>query len=258
VTALIDGKKVLGPQKQIREVQNAVKLYEEIESFDPTKEDDLFRAHKQLMQGLTAPVGQYHITGVGVFKGSNVSHVAPPAKQVPHLMKQLFTFLNDKEISWLLKACIFHYELEFIHPFMDGNGRMGRLWQQLLLMKHSPIFEFVSVETLIHKKQNLYYKTLERCDKAGNSTEFIEFSLEIILVTLEEFKKEFKPQKPKIEDRIQIALEHFGKKSFTRKEYIQLHRGLSTATASRDLADAVKKKLLIKIGDKIKATYKSR
>ena len=139
---------------------------------------------------------------------------------------------------------------------MDGNGRMGRLWQQLLLMKHSSIFEFISVESLIHKKQNQYYKILENCDKARNSTEFIEFSLEVILKTLEQFKKDYQPQKLKIIDRIALTLEHFSKKTFTRKEYMQLHKGLSTATASRDLANAVKNKQLVRSGDKAQAIYR--
>lgn len=186
-----------------------------------------------------------------------MSHIAPPAKQIHNLMKDLFLFLNkDKETHPLIKACVFHYELEFIHPFEDGNGRMGRLWQQLLLTRHSPAFEFIAVETLIHKQQKRYYKTLEKCDKAGDSTAFIEFSLELILSSLEDFRLEYRPTKPTNSDRIAHALEHFKDAFFTRKEYMQIHRDLSTASASRDLAQAIKDGKLRKFGDKAQATYK--
>jgi len=171
VTALLDGKKVVGPKKYIQEVQNAISVYEQIQLYDPFKEKDILQAHKELMRDLLTKTGQYRTSGVGVFKGAKLSHLAPPAKQLSQLMEQLFAFLkNDREDSLLIKACVFHYELEFIHPFEDGNGRMGRLWQQLILMKHSPLFEFVSVETLIHHRQKQYYKVLETCDKAGAST----------------------------------------------------------------------------------------
>ena len=122
----MNGKKVPGPKKQIQEVQNAIGLYDKISNFHPLKKIDLLKAHKELMHGLTAPTGQYRASGVGIFKGSKVSHIAPPAKQIPNLMKQLFQFINsNKEISWLTKACIFHYELEFIHSSIHLWMEMG-------------------------------------------------------------------------------------------------------------------------------------
>jgi Fic family protein len=208
------------------------------------------------MKDLIKDVGRYRMTQVGVFKGIKVSHIAPSAKQVPQLMRNLFDFLKkDLETLWIIKACVFHYELEFIHPFTDGNGRMGRLWQQLILMKQSPIFEYISTETLVHKRQKEYYQILEKCDRFGDSTLFIEFSLENILKSLDDFTKVYQPAKPKILDRIEHALEFFGSKSFTRKDYLSLHKGLSTATASRDLAQAVKDKQLKKSGDKAQSVY---
>lgn len=256
ITALVDGKRVLGPERQIREVQNAISLYEKLATFDPLKEKDFLKAHKQLLQGLISSAGQYRSTSVGVFKGRKISHIAPPARQVPGLMHRLFDFLKNKgQVSFLIKACVFHYELEFIHPFLDGNGRMGRLWQQLILMRHSPIFEFISVETLIHKRQTQYYNALEKSDKAGDSTAFIEFSLEVIQKSLVEFQSALQPARPKTSDRIAMAHERFGQTSFSRKDYLQLHKGLSTATASRDLAKAVEDKTLIRKGDKAKAKY---
>lgn len=257
ITALLENKRVLGPKNQILEVMNALELYDHLAEFDPIKEKDLLKAHGILLQGLVKNAGKYRSGNVGVYKGTKVSHMAPPAKQVSKLMGDLFSFLGkDKETHGIIKACVFHYELEFIHPFEDGNGRMGRLWQQLLLMKHSPLFEFVTVETLIHKKQSKYFKTLEQCDLVGDSTAFIEFSLELILKSLKDFLIEFRPSKPKELDRMELALEHFGDSEFSRQDYLQLHMGLSTATASRDLAGAVKDRRLVKIGNKALTVYK--
>lgn len=257
ITALIENKRVLGPQIQITEVKNAIQLYEDLNQFDPRKEKDLLKAHGLLLKDLVKGAGKYRSGAVGIFKGGKVSHMAPPAKQVLKLMKDLFVFLNqDTETPWLIKACVFHYELEFIHPFEDGNGRMGRLWQQLLLMKQSPIFEFNSVETLIHEKQSQYYKILEQCDRAGDSTMFVEFSLDLILKSLETFEKSYRPQKEKADDRIAAALDYFGHNQFTRKDYIRLNKGVSMATASRDLAKAVQDGLLKKEGDKALSVYK--
>lgn len=259
ITALLENKRVIGPKKQILEVENALRLYEKLAEFDPLKENDLLRAHKILMTDLISIAGRYRTQQVGVLKGTHISHVAPPAKQISTLMAQLFTFLKkDAETPWLIKACIFHYELEFIHPFADGNGRIGRLWQQLILMKHSPIFEYVSTESIIHSKQKEYYNVLEKSDRSGESTVFIEFSLQAILDTLKDFSLEFKPQKPTGDDRISAAIEVFRRKPFSRKDYLNIHKGLSSATASRDLQAAVQQGLLTKTGDKALTRYRCK
>ncbi|WP_415062013.1 Fic family protein [Bdellovibrio sp.] len=259
MTAILENKRVIGPKKQIIEVKNALKLYDSLEQYNPLKEKDLLAAHKALMSDLAKDAGRFRTTSVGIFKGTTVSHVAPSPKQVPHLMGKLFDFLTkDKNTPWLIKACVFHYELEFIHPFSDGNGRMGRLWQQLLLMKQSPIFEYLSTETLIHQRQREYYKILEQCDRAGDSTLFIEFSLENILKSLEEFKASYRPSKPNISNRIEYAMAHFNGKTFSRKDYLEIHKSISTATASRDLAQAVKDGSLKKMGEKAQAVYSSK
>lgn len=258
ITAILENKRVIGPKNQIIEVQNALALYEDLKTYNPTKEKDLLTAHKVLMKNLIPNAGKYRSTPVGILKGTKVSHIAPQASQVPRLMGKLFEFLNkDKETPWMIKACVFHYELEFIHPFADGNGRMGRLWQQILLMKQSPVFEYISAESIIHKKQKEYYEILEKCDKYGDSTDFIEFSLQNILKSLESYAVTYQPTKPKISDRIKQAIEHFGNKSFSRKDYLNFHKGLSTATASRDLQQAVESGLLTRIGDKSQAVYKN-
>ena len=256
VTALLENKRVSGPKKQIQEVVNALELYDQIALLDPLNEKDLLKAHSILMKDLIERPGKYRQTNVGIIKGKTVGHVAPQAKMVPELMKSLFAFLKgNKELPMLIKACIFHYELEFIHPFEDGNGRMGRLWQQSILMKHSGILEYVSVETLIHKRQKDYYKTLEACDKAGSSTQFIEFCLELTLEALQSLQNIYRPQKITGSERVSAAIASLGD-GFSRKDYLEFHKDISTATGSRDLADAVEEGVLKRIGDKALAVYK--
>lgn len=259
INTLLDGKSVIGPKKQILEVKNALVLYDQVSKLNPLSENDLLKAHKILMNGLIQSPGQYRHTAVGILKGGEVVRMAPSYKQVPTLMSNLFTYVSkDKTTLALIKACIFHYELEFIHPFQDGNGRMGRLWQQLILMKASPVFEYLPVESLIHKNQKQYYNALEVSDKQGESTTFIEFSLEIILKTLRDNLSGLFSQRPKDHDRIQSAIEHFQDKSFSRKDYMEINKGISTATASRDLALAVQENLLKISGTKSKAIYKAK
>lgn len=241
VSSILEGKRVIGPRKEITEVKNALKLYDQIARLDPKKEKDFLNAHAILMSGLITKPGRYRQGAVGIFKNGKVSRMAPPAKQVPQLMKDLFSFLKrDKSTLPLIKACIFHYELEFIHPFEDGNGRMGRLWQQAILMNSYPLFEHLPIESLIHKNQKKYYAALEKSDIQGESTAFIEFSLEMIKLSLATFGEDLISGKPSPQDRIDAARVHFGRKEFRRKDYLKFHKGLSTATASRDLAEAVK------------------
>lgn len=257
ITALIEKKRVVGPSKQVQEVLNALDLYEKKSNLNPLIEKDLLKSHKILMNGLVPSAGKYRSGNVGILKGKKIGHVAPQAKFIPKLMNDLFSYIKtEKEISFLLKACIFHYELEFIHPFEDGNGRMGRLWQQLLLMKHADIFEYLSIETLIHQEQKRYYKVLEECDRAGDCTTFIEFSLELILKSLENFKQVYRPTKILGEDRLLLAREHFKTNSFSRKDYLSIFTDISTATASRDLQKGVEEKSLQKTGDKALAIYR--
>src|SRR3989338_8030776 len=170
ITDLLAGKRVLGPEQDIVEVKNALQVYDSLLDFNPMNSEDLLKAHKTLMQSLILENGSWRSTDVGILKSCKVSHVAPPSRRVPGLMQDLFAYINTADIPWILKACIFHYELEFIHPFQDGNGRMGRLWQQLLLMKEDPIFRYVPVEVLVKEHQNDYYRVLGESDAAGEST----------------------------------------------------------------------------------------
>lgn len=255
ISTVLEGKRVLAPKKQIIEVKNALDLYDHLSELNPNNEQDLLKSHKILLNQLIDKPGQYRTKAVGIYKGKFLSKMAPPHKHVPFLMKNLFDFLReDQNTHSLIKACIFHYELEFIHPFEDGNGRMGRLWQQLLLMKTANIFEYIPIESLIHQNQKLYYQALEKSDYEGNSTQFIEFSLEMILKTLQDYSYQF-IKKPTIQNRIDFAIEYFGHLFFTRKDYLNLHKGISTATASRDLAKAVSEKKLLVNGVKASAKY---
>jgi len=257
VTALFEGKRVLGPARDILEAKNALNIYQHLKKLNPFNIKDFLLSHSLLMQNLIEENGKWRAKGVGIFKGTELSHIAPPAKRVPELMESLFAFLKkDLTLTWLIKACIFHYEMEFIHPFSDGNGRMGRLWQQLLLMKEDPVFEYIPVEVLIKENQESYYKTLSQSDKLRSSTPFIEFSLQIILEALEEYIKKVTPLAQDAETRLRYAETKLADKWFSRKEYIELHKNLSTATASRDLLKGVKLNILKKTGDKNKTMYK--
>lgn len=254
VTAIIENKRVLGPVKDIKEVNNAIEVYNRIESLKPNSEKSFLSAHKTLMQGLVPHPGQYRKSGVGIVKGNQVAHLAPPAKNVPFLMKNLFLYLKDSEDHVLIKSCVFHYEMEFIHPFTDGNGRMGRLWQTLLLLKAFPVFDFLPFETIISKNQKAYYKALANSDKQGESTLFIEFMLTSINHALDELLKE-RTGPLTSDDRMHIFLST-DVQEFSRKDYLQYFKFISTATASRDLNKAVAEKKILKTGDKNKTLYK--
>jgi len=186
ITAIIEGKRVLGPPNEIQEVKNAVQAYELLLNLNPYKQNDLLKAHQLMMNDLVKHSGKYRKGGVGIFDGKGVVHVAPPADRVPFLMNDLFDWLKSTDVHPLIKSCVFHYEFEFIHPFEDGNGRMGRLWQTVILTEWKPIFAWLPIETLIKENQKLYYKALGISDSNADSTEFIEFMLSIILKTIKE------------------------------------------------------------------------
>ena len=253
ITALIENKKVLGPVKDINEVINAISVYNHLGDFNHTSEKSFLKAHKLLMKGLVADPGSYRKQAVGIARGSKLEHMAPPHENLPFLMKDLFSYIRDSAEITLIKSCVFHYELEFIHPFIDGNGRMGRLWQTLILMNEYPLFEFLPLETLISQNQTEYYQRLGQSDKLGSSTPFIEFMLGIIDQALEQLLGGFKHTMSQ-KDR----LEYFHSKSeskFTRKDYLLTFKNISSATASRDLAKGVALKKFNKHGAKNKTYY---
>lgn len=177
VTAVLNGKHVLAPPKDVREVQNAYDAYDAASAFDPYSLDDLLKAHAMMMDGLVRHLGCLRNQGVGVYAGDVLVHVAPPHNVVPQLMRDLFGWLGSSNDHPLIRASVFHYEFEFIHPFMDGNGRMGRLWHSLLLRAWRPVFAWLPVETLIHRNQQEYYDAIMAATNEASSTPFVEFML---------------------------------------------------------------------------------
>ena len=187
VTDVVAGKTVIGPQKEIQEVKNAYKAYSIIQEFDGYSEKDLLRAHGIMTYLTDDEAARYRNHSEGVFDGDRVIFVAPPADMVPKLMDDLFAWLADDNVTPLLiKSCIFHYEFVFIHPFNDGNGRTVRLWQNVLLTKWNPVFEYIPIESQIQKYQSEYYGKISECHNAGNSDAFTEFMLRMIDETLDD------------------------------------------------------------------------
>jgi Fic family protein len=256
VTAILEGKRVAGPKKDILEIKNAMAAYDSVREWRPDRQADFLKAHELLMLGLAGDNGSYRQGNVGVLDGSQVAHMAPPAARVPGLMGDLFAFLKDHAIPALVRACVFHYEVEFIHPFSDGNGRMGRLWQQVILVEEYPLLIHLPVESLIRKHQDEYYAVLRECDLAGNSTSFVGFMLGLIRQALREHLDSFHPERPTPGQRIEAARDRFQEGDFTRKDYRTLHKGISTATASRDLKDATDRGILHREGEKGLTRYR--
>ena len=189
VTDVINGKYVLGAPNEIQEVKNALQAYQLMQDLDAFQEKDLLRAHGLMMADLVDNAGRYRKGGVGVFAGEQCIHMAPPADNVPFLMADLFEWISTIDTHPLVSSCVFHYEFEFIHPFMDGNGRMGRYWQTMLLSRWKGIFAWLPVETIVKQHQQDYYDAIAQSDSQGNSTIFITFMLRCILQTIKEQQK---------------------------------------------------------------------
>jgi len=255
VTAIIDNKRIVAPKKDILEVKNAIKAYDSISDFNPTSLTSFCKAHAIMMEGLIDNPGKIRTKSVGIAKGDTVTHVAPPGNIVKSLVKDLFKYIKKDDDLPLIKSCVFHYEIEFIHPFMDGNGRIGRLWQTVILRHYSPVFEFLPIESLIKARQKEYYKVLSEADNKGSSTGFIEFMLQILNESLEELLSNQNVNLTS-DDRIQLFRDKIGKEKFTRQDYLRHFKDISSATASRDLKNAVDKGILSKTGDKRMTQYK--
>lgn len=254
ITALLENKRIIAPAKDILEVQNAIEVYDDLKRFNVNKIKDLEFAHSILMKDLIRNAGKFRTTNVGIVKGSKVEHLAPGGTMVKGLMNDLFTYLkNDKDLI-LIKSCVFHYEFEFIHPFVDGNGRMGRLWQTLILMQQYPVFEFLPVESLIKENQKKYYNKLSESDKIGQSTPFIEFMLAIILESLKQLLQS-QNINLSIKDRLFLFKDKIGSKKFSRKDYLENFKSISAPTASRDLKWAVGQSILMKFGEQRLTEY---
>lgn len=189
VTAVIDGKRVLGPPKDIREVQNTYEAYERLSELDPESMEDLLLAHRMMMQDLVPDAGCFRSGNVGVFRGEQLIHAGTPAAYVPEVMRQLFDWLRTTSVHPLIKGAIFHCEFEYIHPFSDGNGRTGRLWHSLILQQWRPIFAWLPIENMIHEHQEEYYQALNTAQNSAQNEVFTSFILRLIRNLLQEIHK---------------------------------------------------------------------
>ncbi|MCL2334240.1 MAG: Fic family protein [Candidatus Methanoplasma sp.] len=186
VTDIVEGKRVLGNPREIQEVKGALKAYDNMDSYDPYSIKDLLAAHKEMMYLLVDEEGKFRKCGVGVFKGNVPVHIAPEHKEVPTLMNELIEWVRTTDYHPLIKSCIFHYRFEYIHPFVDGNGRMGRFWQSLILSKWKHVFAYLPVETWVKKEQQNYYSALQN-SSPDNVTPFVVFMLRMIRNSVREF-----------------------------------------------------------------------
>lgn len=257
VTAIIEHKRVIGPSKDIREVENAIRAYDSLPNFDAFSKESYLEAHRLLMSGLVDRPGEFRTGSVGVMQGDRIAHLAPPGWNVDNLMTDLFRYLKEGEDNLIIKSCVFHYEMEFIHPFLDGNGRMGRLWQTVILMKANPVFAYLPIEHEIKKSQDEYYRVLGQCDKEGLSTKFVEYLLEKIKLSLTELVD---MQRENLTDteRLGYFLEQIDIGEFTRKDYLKMFPKISTATATRDLRKGVEQGILSRKGTDRLARYQKR
>ena len=208
VRDVINGKTVLGPQKEIQEVKNAYEAYNMIDKLNYVSQKDLLKAHGVMTYLVDDESGKYRNHPEGVFDGERVIFIAPPSDMIHTLMNDLFDWLeNDLETPILIKSCIFHYEFVFIHPFGDGNGRMARLWQNLILSKWKPLFEYMPIESLIQKYQSEYYDAIAKCNINGDSNIFIEFMLQMIEKTIDEILVGVKKESRNISEQVNKLLE---------------------------------------------------
>jgi Fic family protein len=229
VTDIIDGKRVLGAPDEIQEVKNAIEAYRLMPELDAFKEKDLLKAHGLMMKDLVQNAGHYRQEGVGVFNGEQLLHMAPPADRVPQLMGDLFKWVSKTDVHPLIHSCVFHYEFEFIHPFVDGNGRMGRFWQTMLLSRWKGIFAWLPVETIVKDHQQEYYNVIAQSDAAGNSTVFVEFMLKCLLDAMENYEdteEETDGLHDKLHDKLHDMFPELSEKTFGVLEVLKAHPGL--------------------------------
>ena len=221
ITAIVRGKPVIAPAKEIQEVRNAISVYENIEQLNPLSEKDLLQSHNRLMWGLIDEIGRYRSSGVGVMSGNEVIHVAPPAKRVPDLMGDLFHWLKQTPIHPLIASSVFHYEFEFIHPFSDGNGRMGRLWQSLILSQWNAFFLYLPVESMVYQHQQNYYQSIRSSTDASDCSAFIHFMLMMIQNVLHDVTEQTPQDSPQETPQVKRLIAHVTR-AHTREELQQI------------------------------------
>lgn len=256
VTEILKGKKIIGREREILEIKNAFEIYESIDSYDPASKRDFLNVHKKLMQGLDSNAGKIRKVNVGVGGKSGLKYIAPEFKQVPALIERLFKNIKNSEYDEITTSALLHLEIESIHPFIDGNGRIGRFWQTLYLaMKVNYIFQYLNIEGLVKENQDAYYSALIKSQTNKNSNYFVEFSLKLILEALKKYKSN-QHNMTNCGDRIRSVKSVFKTKLFSRSEYMKAIEVTSPATASRDLAEAVESNILEAYGEKNQTKYK--
>ena len=260
VTDVINRKRVLAPLKDIKEVQNAYEIYERIDELDENSVKDLLLAHKIMTSELIKESGRFRSKNAGVYQGDKLIHMGTLPEYIPELINNLFLWLKNSKEHPLIKAAVFHYEFEFIHPFQDGNGRIGRLWHSLILSKWKKLFAWLPVESLVQKYQKEYYITINNSNRDGESTEFILFMLRIInetLIELVENKKTTDKMTDKMTDknreRIKLVIKYLSQNNSINNKETQNLLNISEATAKRFLNKLVKENILEAVGE-----YKAR
>lgn len=254
VTNVINGKTVLGTMREIEEVKGAIEAYDYMDKYNYKNEKDLLKAHKILMQKLLENAGIYRSSNVGVGGKDGVSHVAPLPNFVPQLMNDIFSWLQTTDEHLLIVSCIFHYEFEFIHPFNDGNGRIGRLWQTVILKSFKDMFAYIPIESMVRNHQHLYYKALEDSGAIGESTPFIEFMLEIINKALRDYIKESKTDVPlKVPKNVPLKRLDEIIKLITKDKDITIVQianilHVTDKTIKRDIAKLKKENKIVRVG----------
>ena len=251
VTAVLNGKHVLAPPKDIAEVKNAYEIYERLDELDPYSVDDLLTAHAIMTRGLIEESGMFRTRPVGVVDSEgHVLHFGTLPQYVPDLVMELLEWAKISEVHMLIRSCVFHYELELIHPFADGNGRVGRLWHTLLLSKWNPAFAWLPVESIIHNRQQEYYAAINASNDAGESTVFIEFMMSAIKASLMEAISTSDEMRDGKMDKATLRWKKI-------EEYLKTHDyimnadvrelfGVSAATANRILAGLASDGILLK------------
>ena len=257
VADIIDGKTVVAPIREIQEVKNAIRVYDEFEKLDPFSIDDLLRAHGLMMSALTDDAGHFRKGGVGVYSESGLVHMAPPANRVHGLMSDLFGWLKNADDHLLVRSCVFHYEFEFIHPFIDGNGRMGRLWQSLILSHWHPAFAHLPVENMVYSNRQAYFDAIAQSTKQGESGLFIEFMLGEILDTVRRHQGEplNAPANDTVNDTVKTTPTQEGIIDLVRKNPLSTYDelaaqlGVGRATIARNIAILKDRGVLTRVGE---------
>ena len=253
--ALTREEVVFASNRDVLEWHNAWSVYQKLGSWDGTSVDSFLEAHRQLTNGLVDRPGKWRNRAVGIARGNTVVHVAPPEERVPYLMLELFDYLRYDPDPALIKACVFQYELEFVHPFTDGNGRMGRLWQTVLLAEAFPVLAHVPVEAHVAADPEAYYWVLAQCDRQGSSAPFVEYQLGVLLQGLNELhRSQLRARRSTPEERLLIYWQT-ETPEFTRKDYRRCFPQLSTASASRDLQMGIEQGFWTRSGEKNQSTY---